>query len=834
MAVDGYLNFNTKVDTKGFNRGTKNVANGLQGLKGALASVGKAAAATFSVAKLVQFGKQAVELASDIQEVQNVVDVAFGEEMKGKMEAFADTAIETYGISKLTARQTGSTYMAMASGMGLAKDSASDMAVALTGLSADMASFYNVEQDVAATALKSVFTGETETLKQFGIVMTEANLQAFALSHGISKDINKMSQAEKVTLRYNYVMSQTALAQGDFARTSDSWANQTRMLSEKWKEFSSIVGKALMNTLLPAVRALNSLMSQLIQFAERAYQSLAKVFGWETQSTETANGTAAAIAASVQNQDDLTESTKETAKAANDNLQSFDKINKLSDNDNKASSSASLSTPTGAYNVGGSVSLDTKDAQKELSGFAKKVKDTFAKVKAYIEKNFSGIFKNFWSGLKDEGKELGEIFQSIFSDIEKLAEPLKSYFEGDFTTSLQAAFQAVSNIVLGLFDTFNTVFSGIWEAAYPMLENFVTVGLPVITQFATEGWLTLNTLFADVKEKFDMLWKEAAEPVLTFISNLWCDLVDTIAEAWNTWGKPIFDGIREALDNTKETFVNAWNNFLKPIFDKFMEALQSIWKEHLQPLVAEFLDFVGTLVQGALDIYNKFIMPLVNWFVEVLGPPLSKVINGIIEVFKKLVGNVVDAVKGIIEALKGVINFIVGVFTGDWKKAWQGIKQIFEGIWTALENVLKVPVNAIIGLINSMLDSIEYAINGMINAINRMSITVPDWVPKIGGSTYGFNLSNVNIPDIPYLAQGTVVPASYGEFLAVLGDNKRETEVVSPVSTIKRALAEVLDSWHDGGDINLVVTLDGDVVYQKVVKKNRENTIATGVNALAT
>ena len=833
MAVDGYLKFNTKVDTKGFNRGTKSVSGSLQSLKGELASVGKAAAAAFSVAKLVQFSKQAIDLASDIQEVQNVVDVAFGE-TSGKMEAFADTAIETYGISKLTAKQTGSTFMAMAAGMGLAKDSASDMAVALTGLSADMASFYNVEQDVASTALKSVFTGETETLKQFGIVMTEANLQAFALQQGITKDISKMTQAEKVTLRYNYVMAQTALAQGDFARTNDSWANQTRMLSEKWKEFSSVVGQALMNTLLPAVRALNSLMSQLIEFANQAYQSLAKVFGWETQSTETVNGTAAAIAASVQNQDDLTEATKETSKAAQDNLQSFDKINKLSGDEDKASSSSALSTPsTGAYNIGGSVSLDTKDAQKELSGFAKKVRDTFAKVKAYIEKNFSGIFKNFWGGLKDEGKELGEIFQNIFSDIEKLAEPLKSYFEGDFTTSLQTTFQTISNIVLGLFDTFNMVFSGIWEAVYPILENFVTVGLPMITQFSTEALSTLGTNFEDIKAVFDMLWKEAAEPALTFISNLWCDLVDTIAEAWNTWGKPIFDGIRDALDNTKEVFVSAWDSFLKPIFDKFMEALQSIWKEHLQPLVAEFLDFVGTLVQGALDIYNQFILPIVKWFVEELGPPLSKVFNGIIEMIKNLVGNVLDAVSGIIESLKGVVNFIVGVFTGDWEKAWQGIKQIFEGIWTALENVLRVPVNAIIGLINGMLDSVEYAVNGMINAVNKMSITVPDWVPNIGGNTYGFNLSNITIPDIPYLAQGTVVPASYGEFLAVLGDNKRETEVVSPLSTMKKALSEVLDG-RDGGDINLVVTLDGSVVYKTVVKKNRENTISTGVNALAT
>lgn len=234
--ADGCLNFDTNINSEGFEKGLKSLSDMVGDIKPKLKSLAMALTAAFSVKKLVDFGRQSIETASDLAEVQNVVDTAFGES-KQKMEDFADTAVKTYGISKLTAKQTGSNFMAMAAGMGLANDSASDMAVALTGLSADMASFYNVGQDVASTALKSIFTGETETLKQFGIVMTDANLQAYALSKGITKSTADMSQAEKVQLRYNYVMSQTALAQGDFAKTSDSWANQTRILSEQWKEF---------------------------------------------------------------------------------------------------------------------------------------------------------------------------------------------------------------------------------------------------------------------------------------------------------------------------------------------------------------------------------------------------------------------------------------------------------------------------------------------------------------------------------------------------------------------------------------------------------------------
>ena len=177
--ADGYLNFNTKIDTKGFNRGLESVNKGLDTVKNSLSGIAKLVATAFSVKVLIDFGKKAIELASDIEEVQNVVDVSFGD-MAYQMEAFADSAIKMYGISKLAAKQTGSTFMAMASGMGLASEAAADMSLQLTALSADMASFYNKTQEQTATALKSVFTGETEVLKQYGIVMTEANLQNFA------------------------------------------------------------------------------------------------------------------------------------------------------------------------------------------------------------------------------------------------------------------------------------------------------------------------------------------------------------------------------------------------------------------------------------------------------------------------------------------------------------------------------------------------------------------------------------------------------------------------------------------------------------------------------
>mgnify|MGYP000868332062 FL=1 len=820
--ADGCLNFDTNINSEGFEKGLKSLSDMVGDIKPKLKSLAMAVTAAFSVKKLVDFGRQSIETASDLAEVQNVVDTAFGES-KQKMEDFADTAVKTYGISKLTAKQTGSNFMAMAAGMGLANDSASDMAVALTGLSADMASFYNVGQDVASTALKSIFTGETETLKQFGIVMTDANLQAYALSKGITKSTADMSQAEKVQLRYNYVMSQTALAQGDFAKTSDSWANQTRILSEQWKEFGATIGTVLMNVLLPAVKAINSVLSQLISLAQGAARALSEAFGLElSNSADEAQSIVKSTSQVADNYSDIADNAQQTQEAQEGSLASFDQMNKLNDESKSDSTGVSgageIMQPSGT-----SVEVDTGKADKKLSDFFKSVRTQFEKLADYLDKNFKPIFADIWSGLERESIELAQILGGIFSDIMSLSEPLKAYFINDFTPLMQTAFSTLGKIGIGLFDSFNKVFSDIWNVAvFPILQNFLTVGLPLITDFNTQVWNTLGVLFDNIKEIFDTLWNGVAQPVLNALKTLWCDTWQSISDFWNEWGQPIFDGINEGITTTKNVFLNLWETVLKPVFDELMSVADSVWTEHLKPLLDEFLDFVGTLITSVLSIYNKAIAPVVNWLVSILGPIVSSVLGKIIKTVGNVISNIIDAVKNIISALKGVVLFIVGVFTGDWKKAWQGVKKIFKGVWDALVDIAKTPINLIIGLINGLTGAVEDAINWIIDGINELSFTTPDWLPgDLGGQTFGFDLSQIDIPEIPKLAQGAVIPPN-SEFLAVLGDQKRGTNIEAPLDTITQAVLQALVSYGGAGgnqkiSVTIPLTLNGRTITQIVI-----------------
>lgn len=206
----------------------------------------------------LDFAKESISIASNIQEVQNVVDVTFGD-AASRIETWADSARTQFGLTELQAKQYASTIGSMIKSMGIAEDQVYDMSTAMAGLAADMASFYNLDFDVAFQKIRSGISGETEPLKQLGINMSVANLEAYALSQGITKSVEKMSQAEQATLRYNYLLSVTADAQGDFARTSDSYANSLRKLETNVDTLKSHLGEMLLPVVNDVVSAVNSL-----------------------------------------------------------------------------------------------------------------------------------------------------------------------------------------------------------------------------------------------------------------------------------------------------------------------------------------------------------------------------------------------------------------------------------------------------------------------------------------------------------------------------------------------------------------------------------------------
>lgn len=228
--------------------------------------------------ELVEFGKQSIELASNLQEVQNVVDVTFGS-MSDAVNDFAKDALKTAGLSETMAKQYVGTFGAMAKSFGFTEAEAYKMSTALTQLAGDIASFYNISQDDAYSKLTAVFTGETEALKQLGVVMTETALNAYAMEKGLGKTTQQMSEQEKAALRYQFVLDKLSDASGDFVRTQDSWANQTKILSEQWNRFSAEVGEGLISMLTPGITYLTGTFMPALINLGKGFGAVGKAIG---------------------------------------------------------------------------------------------------------------------------------------------------------------------------------------------------------------------------------------------------------------------------------------------------------------------------------------------------------------------------------------------------------------------------------------------------------------------------------------------------------------------------------------------------------------------------
>lgn len=770
---------------------TKQAEDSIDKLKSQLKRLAKTVGAVFGIKKAISFGKESLENAAEVNAANSQMTQTFGQ-LQGAAEEAMRRVADASGIVQTRLQGVGTSIYAFARTSGMETSQALGMMEEALQVAADSAAYYDRSLEDTSETLKSFLKGNYANDAALGLSATETTRNA-AANKLYGKSFQELSEAQKQLTLLQMVKDANDLsgATGQAARESEGWENVLGNLKETWKQFTAVLGQPILKVTTAAVQRLTSALASLTEKTQFALNALSSLTGWEF-GADSSEAMSDNIAQSVENQNALTDAVDETAKAQEKSLAGFDKINTLSSKTAAAAETGASSSAAPAMAV--PIKAETSDASRAVEDFVTKAKPLLGEIKDYFGDNFGGTFSYIYSGLVDETYELYNTVSGIFEDIKSLGPPLAEYFQTDFTDLLQTAFSVAGERILGLYDTFNMVFADIWNlAVFPCLSAFINDGLPIITQFQTESIKSLGVLWAEEKKIFDMLWKDAARPALSLIASMFADCMKSLKSFWDKWGHPLFEKIREALRVTGDLVIKLWNKFLKPLFDAVMDAARVLWQEHLRPLLDNILDLVGTLIDAALDIYNKCLAPIVGWIIDFFGPKIAYAIGVMVKAVGNYIGGMIDVLNHIVDVLKGIINFIAGVFTGDWKRAWNGIKQIFKGIWDAMVDIVKLPINLIIDLINGMTGAIEAAVNGIIDNLNELHWEVPDWVPGLGGMEFGFDISNIDIPEIPHLAQGTVVPANYGEFLAVLGDNKREAEVVSPISTIKEAVREAMN-----------------------------------------
>ena len=708
----------------------KRVNKSLGNIKNILGRVGKWIAA-LGIGKVI---KDSIITAMDSIESDSMFDTVFGS-LSNDVRRWSEELQNTLGLNGYAIRENVATLYNMTQSMGLASSEALNLSKDMTLLAEDMASFYNISSEEAFTKIRTGLTGETEPLKALGILVDDATIKQYAYANGIAKTGSELSNTEKVMARYIAIQQQTATASGDLARTLNSPANQLRVLQNNLNLLKIELGNAFMPIVQVVLPILNSFVQALVKVTSIVARFMNALFG--TSASSSAGSTADAIggvSSAVNGVSDAYnnagDSAKKAAKDAKGFLAGFDEINKVNQNssDSDSGSGSSSGGSAGGIDIPTFNTEEQEGALSELAGkveeFALKVRNTFISIANFI-KEHKEIIISLVSGLVAGviGIFVAANWGTIVSTISGIFIPLITWFKNlalamEFSTPLKVfsyGLFGISPIALAIVAIIAAVTAAVvylWQTSDTFRQSLID-GWNALISALTPYWEAIKgalILIGDLLITF-------LKPILFILWDAWCTVVDNIVKItmslWTNCIAPVVQFLGECLKKIIDGLSEIWQAW-KPTIEKIGEILVGIW--------------------------NTCLKPVVNW----LG-------NEFIQAFR----NVGNYIKPILDSLKtmfgGLIDFIVGVFTGNWQKAWQGVQNIFKGIFDGLVNIAKKPINSIID-----------AINTMIKGLNK--IKLPDWVPGLGGK-------GINIPTIPKLAKGGIIDSPT---IAMVGEAGKE------------------------------------------------------------
>lgn len=588
--------------------------------------------------------KSAMDYSSNLTEVQNVVDVGFGK-YKSKIEDLAKTSIQDYGMSELTAKQIAGRFQAMGTAVGFSQKKMSGMSVELTKLSADMASFYNEDQEKIAKSMQSVFTGTTQPLRKYGIDLTQATLEEWAHKQGVDANMKSMSQAEKTMLRYQYVISQTGAAQGDFARTSNTWANQTRMLKQNFQQLGSTIGQIAINAFKPFVKAMNSTLVQLDKFAKSARDALGKIFGWEYEEgggvTQTYKDDMEDAADGANDTADATKKATKAQKEFNKQLQGFDRLNNLTSSkgkDNDGDGKGSGTSVGELSNIGSGSGGKWKQKDSIFKKFESDI-DTLEKLGKKISTTLSNAMEDIdWKSIYQKAAGFGTGLASflnglfaggegarLFSDLgSTIANSLNTVLTGlnSFATTFSWD-EFGRNLGIGINGFFTTWDAGLTADTFNNMANGV---LTAITSALNRihwdliakriGELIKGIDAKGIGENFGKLVNSMVNALYTLVSN---------KETWKDLGTKIGDGIngffkgfgKSGWKKLGKTISNTFSGFVTTI----TTALNTVDWDYVGQCIGDFLSGID---------FGKVAIDLAKLALAV-GKAIAKSIKGSME-----------------------------------------------------------------------------------------------------------------------------------------------------------------------------------------------------------
>lgn len=748
----------------GFSNTTKSIKSTRSGFKGLASTIGKFYATYWLVMRAVGKIGSAVDLASQLTEVQNVVDTTFGD-MASKVDDFTKTSIQDFGMSELTVKQISSRFQALGTSIGISSeqvangtavankalmsqnntlykttDSMADMSLNLTRLAGDMASFYDVDQADVAKSLQSIFSGTIAPLRRYGLDLTQATLSEWAMKNGLDANIKSMTQAEKVLLRYNYVMANTQAAQGDFAKTANTWANSVRVLKQEFQAWGSIIGSVVINALKPFVQALNKVMLKVISFTRTVADALGAIFGWTIEISgrgSTVDGMED-IAGGVGDIGDSADESNKKAQKLKKTLLSIDEIHAL--DDNSGSGSGSGSGGSGGSGAGSGVDSSLKKTDGLLEKYKSSIKDLYSLGKYIGDALASAMESIDWQKIYRKADNFGK----------GLADFLNGLISPRLFYDLGATIAGSLNTALHFLNSFGTTFDwtnfglSIANGINGFFENFDFALLAKTVNAWVQGIYTmLTTAIKNVS------WKDVLKGITDFLSNLDIKTVEIIvgtllikkvislklgSVALAFIGKSLSKAIAQAIASKigfelvegagigtaimqafKTIFASLSTNLgllIEGLFSGLSlgDAITAAFGTGVADLLATIGSAFSAIAGTILSIVNfvKMLKDGFSWINEILmviGVALATVgaiLAGVAALPAVIVGAIVAAVSTIVVLVKDNWNTICELFStvGEWfdrnvikpvvsffKDMWKTISGFFGSLWNSIVNV---------------------------------------------------------------------------------------------------------------------------------------------------
>ena len=747
----------------------------MSGLQGMATKAAKMLAGAFAIKKLVDFGAQAIKLGSDLNEVQNVVDVAFPR-MSKQVDDFAKQAMYTSGLSETMAKRYTGTFGAMTKAFGFNEQKAYEMSTALTSLAGDVASFYNISQDEAYTKLKSVFTGETETLKDLGVVMTQSALDAYAMANGFGKTTQEMSEAEKVALRFAFVTDKLSLASGDFARTSDSWANQVRIMKLQFESFMASVGSGLINIFTPVIKVINFLLSKLLTVGN-AFKALTELFtgkksmkgsgiqetadavGNLGEASDGAAGGAGNLGKAAKGAGKAADGAGKAAKKAAQEMKSlmgFDQINKLSDSSDSGDGGGdSGGGPSGSGGGGGGTPKGAEvdmgkiaEGGNQLDGLFDGLFKRLLELVKLFQDGFNASFRfDGVERLQNALKRIGEVLQEIFTDpkvvasfqtmLDKIAYALGQFAGSIGTVALGIGVFIAESIANGLerqkeriirslvaqFENTGNMFASAGNIAQAFADGFYDVmtstGAIRIGSSIASAVLAIQSSITEISFKLGGDLMQGIERIITDnmpgVASIISETLSDIA--------PVFEWAEQAINDMSDSISRVYDQYIRPTIESSTKAISSIidlfvrgWNNYIQPIIEK-------LGQGFSDTIGKHISPMIQKILEMVASfqEMSQVINAYVG---PAIGFIVEQLTRVLAPTLEYIGEVFRVLFNTAADIFGGIADFLKGVFDIITGILTSDMSKIFDGFTETGDAIMNILSTILTGLLDLTVAV--------------------------------------------------------------------------------------------------------------